>query len=261
MPINNLTKFDSTDPKKDSLDLTKFDSDIKGDKVLSSPTTLTRDRSIDVDRSYLDKNIPFGTDLIEHRAAAQSTLDKWGHGIIKGISTFSTASGETLGAIGGGIVGGALTALGNDFDSDIVFKNPIVEFFSHVNDRVKERNPNYASQAEINSSVLSNMATANFWSDKFLDGLGFLASALVVGGGAAGIGAKTGLANLGKLGTGLNTFQAALVGRVGESAIEANDTYEQTVESLKEARKEGNNNYTDDEIESIAKDSRASTFG
>lgn len=219
-----------------------------------------QDNIIGIDKTDLDENLPFGTDIHESRAAAQSTLSKWGSGLMKGVSTFATASGQTVGIVGGGIVATSMAALGNDFDSDIVFKNPVVEFFAHVNDKIVERNPNYYSQAEENASVLSNMATANFWSDKFINGVGFMASALVTGAGAAGLGVKLGLGAT-KLGAGINTFQAAVIGRMGESGIEANDTYEQTIQTLKAARQAGENNYSDEEIEEFAKDARGTAFG
>jgi len=229
--------------------------------LLTQPSTLTDDRSVGVDNTLLDLNRPFHMDLNEHRAQRQTTMDKWISGGIKGVSTLVTATGESFGAIGGGIVAGTMVALGDDWDSDIVFKNPVLTFFKELNEDIKERNPNYYSEAEMNDSVLANLATHNFWSDKFLDGLGFLGSALLTGLGAASVGAKLGLAGAGKIGAGLNSIQAAIAGRTGESAIEANETYERVIEELKEKRKLGENNLSDTEIEERAKTARASTFG
>jgi len=214
-----------------------------------------------IDHSFLDVETPFGISLPEQRAKNQTTTDKWLSGGIKGLSTFVTATGQTAGAVGGGIAATAMMALGNDFDSDLMFKNPVLDFFAKWNETVKERNPNYYSEAEVNASVIAGMGTANFWSDKFLDGVGFMASAIMTGYGAAKFGAQLGINVAGKIGSGFNTLQAALVGRTGESAIEANDAYEQTLEKLKASRLLGEHNLTDEEIEDRAKDARAATFG
>jgi len=260
-PLKEINALDgATDPKVDPKDtLKEINTFVGGNRV--SPGSAMADAQVGIDHSYLDKETPFGISLPEQRAKNQSTTDKWLSGGIKGLSTFVTATGQTVGAVGGGIAATAMSALGNDFDSDLVFKNPVLEFFADWNTTVKERNPNYYSQAEMNDSVLENMATANFWSDKFLDGVGFMASAIMTGYGAAKFGAAVGLNIASKAGSGFNTFQAALIGRTGESAIEANDAYEQTLEKLKDARAQGKNNYTDEEIEDLSKDARAATFG
>lgn len=230
------------------------------------PGRIQQGRTIDdsikgIDHSFLNVETPYGISIDEQRAKNQTTTDKWLSGGIKGLSTFVTATGQTVGAVGGGIAATAMMALGNDFDSDLMFKNPVLEFFAKWNETVKERNPNYYSQAEMNASVIEGMATANFWSDKFLDGVGFMASAIMTGYGAAKFGAQLGINIASKIGSGFNTMQAALVGRTGESAIEANDAYEQTLDRLKATRLLGEHNLTDDEIEDKAKDARAATFG
>ena len=258
----------STDPKPKP-DLTLYGPKHFTGNVLSSPTTLTRDRSIDLDQTHLDENTIYGTSLNEGRAAAQTTGDKWASGIYKGVTTFATATGETAGVVAGGIAALGMTALGNPWDSDTVFKNPIVSYFADLNDRIAELNPNYYSEAEHNASVLSNMATANFWSDKVMNGIGFMASAILTAGGAAKIGTKLGLKAVGSstkiagmsVSEGVNTLQAGIIGRMGESGIEANETYENTIATLEAARKDGTNNFTDAEIEEMAKDARAATFG
>ena len=267
-PDLSLYNSVSTDPKpKPNLKL--YGPKNYTDNVLSSETSLTRDRSIGLDQTHLDERAIYGTSLNEGRAAAQTTGDKWASGIYKGITTFATATGETAGVVGGGLAAIGMTALGNECDSDTVFKNPIVSYFADLNERIVELNPNYYSEAEHNASVLSNMGTANFWSDKVMNGIGFMASALVTAGGAAKIGAKLGLKAVGSatkisgmsVSEGVNTLQAGIIGRMGESGIEANETYEQTLQTLEAARKAGTNNFTDEQIEDMAKDARAATFG
>ena len=253
-----------TEPNLQNYGPSKF-----SDNVFSSETTLTRDRSIDLDQTHLDENTIVGTSLNEGRAAAQTTADKWASGIYKGVTTFATATGETAGVVLGGIAAVGMTALGNEWDSDTVFKNPIVSYFADLNERIVELNPNYYSEAEHNASVLSNMGTANFWSDKVMNGIGFMASAMLTAYGAAGIGAKLGLKAVGSatklsklsISEGVNTLQAGIIGRMGESGIEANEAYETAISTLETARKEGTNNFTDTEIEEMAKDARAATFG
>lgn len=226
-----------------------------------TPTDVAFNRAHYYDTSHLDTNIPYGYDINEIRALNQSIGEKWLYGGVKAGVTAVSAVGTTIGAIGGAAVAGTLAALGDPFDADIVFKNPVINALNAFKDEVALRNPHYKTQEEIGESVFANMTKANFWSDQFLDGVGFLASAVLTGAGVANIGVKAGIANLGKYAAGVNEFAAAAIGRVGESVIEANDAYDKTADLLRQRRRDGEINLSDEQIDERAKGARAATFG
>ena len=230
--------------------------------------------------SKYDKGALYGTNINERRANQQTIADKWVNGLGKAISTAVTSTGEGLGVL----VGGIPAILSGD--SDVAFKNPIVNFFSEAQDAVDKSLPNYQSEAEQNNSLLEDLGTANFWSDKFLRGAGYMAGNLIPATGIMKVGkafktailankaGELGIASnlikevpklnrLAKIIDGGSALTASVVGRVGESALEANDVYEQVVADLTQKRDAGLPEFqlTDEQIEDRAKDARISTFG
>ncbi len=221
----------------------------------------TRDNNVhDIDVSkysdYLTGGVFDNQYLDEARARKQSSGEKWLHGLGKAGSTAITSMGEGLGILGGGIAAIATQ------DSDTVFKNPVVEFFSSIQEDVNEALPNYYTIEEQNNNVLQNLATANFWSDKFMSGVGFAASSFIPAIGIAKLGSGLKAAMSIAKGTkaamvvdGMTNLTGAVIGRIGESGIEANGAYDEIYNNL---IKQG---ATPERADALAKDARLKVFG
>lgn len=230
--------------------------------------------------SKYDKGTVYGTNINENRANEQTIADKWVNGLGKALSAAFTSTGEGLGVL----IGGLPAILSGN--SDLAFKNPVVNFFNEAQDVVDKSLPNYQSEAEQNNSLLEDLTTANFWSDKFLRGAGIMAGNIIPATSImkAGKAFKTAIlaSKAGELGIASNLIKevpklnriakiidgssaltASVVGRVGESALEANDVYDQVVNDLIQKREAGLPEFqlTDEQIENRAKQARMNTFG
>lgn len=197
--------------------------------------------------SKYDKGALYGTNINESRANQQTITDKWLNGLGKATGVALTSTGEGIGVILGGIP--AILA----GDSDLAFKNPVVNFFSQTQESIDKSLPNYQSEGEQNNSLLEDLGTANFWSDKFLRGAGYMAGNLIPAttimkaGKAfktAVLASKANKLNLAnnivkKIIDGSTTVTASIVGNVGESALEANDAYDQIKNDLLQKKDAG----------------------
>lgn len=212
----------------------------------------------------------------EYLADQQGNLAKIGNTIGQGVGTFLTATASSLGAIGGAVAGIGAEAVdlgleGDQFSGmDIMLNNPVMQGINQIDKSIKEDLlPTYYSQEQQNSILSAATATDG------INGLGFLLSAILPGaavtkalGGVSKIGQ---LAKLGKLeqiadkavkmGTmkvdeaaklvaygnmmkNVPAVTGAIVGRLGESAMEANGTYDQLISqgvSEEEAKKQRDN--------------------
>jgi len=239
----------------------------------------------------------------EDRARNQSGFGKFAKSFGQAGGTFLTTVASTAGVLAGLAYAPVNEAM-NEGDQDTmgdVFANPLVKAISDVDKYIKEDlMPVYYTKEQQNTIFSASTGT------DLLNGLGFLASALVPN---AMIGKVFGnlvkAVNAGKLGklTGMlddavangvikvdeagkmaglvnaiNTtgnVTGALVSRLGESAIEANDSYETIVGTLKNKRNEAlqqvrdygyadnpnDLNLTDEEIKKIATEQRNNVFG
>ena len=230
--------------------------------------------------SKYDKGALYGTNINESRANQQTITDKWLNGLGKATGVALTSTGEGIGVILGGIP--AILA----GDSDLAFKNPVVNFFSQTQKSIDKSLPNYQSEGEQNNSLLEDLGTTNFWSDKFLRGAGYMAGNLIPATGImkAGKAFKTAVLaskanklnlasnivkdvskvnNLSKIIDGGTTVTASIIGNVGEAALEANDAYDQIKNDLLQKKDAGIPEFqlSDEQIEDRAKDGRMATFG
>lgn len=238
----------------------------------------------------------------EERAQKQGSLAKIGNTIGQGAGTFLTATASSLAAVGGAATAlGAEIATGGEAEGmDIMLNNPVMQGINTLDKAIKEDFlPTYYTK-EQQASILS-AATAT----DGINGLGFLLSAILPGaavtkslGGLSKIGqmAKLGkleevaskavrmgtmkadeaakLVTFGKYMKEIPAVTGAIVGRLGESAMEANGTYEDLKGSLTAERDkarydlenygETDNpdlvNLSDDEIEKRAKSGRDNVF-
>ena len=138
---------------------------------------------------YAEYNValnPFN-DWNEERAQNQSTTQKWMNGLSKaGLTTLGSVYENTVGVLAG--VGSMMTG-GSYYD------NFVGRQVDEMNTWAQSALPNYYTKAEQNGSLLSGMATANFWADKFAGGLGYTLGSIAtmwLGTGELGLSAKLG---------------------------------------------------------------------
>lgn len=140
-----------------------------------------------------------GVNSEERYAQQQSTLDKWGNGLIKmvGLAGTTFLSGTV------GLINGIGSYMGSGRFADL-YDNSITRSMDEANKWMEDALPNYYTKQETDASWYSpdNILTANFWSDKVLKNLGFSIGA--IGGGFAwgsllkGIGLTNRLVQAGK---------------------------------------------------------------
>ncbi len=214
---------------------------------------------------YLGKRTPLSTDQWDdERARNQGGFEKVLRSTGQMAGTFGTSLASGVAALGSGIVAlGAEAATGGEAQGmDIFLNNPVMKGISEYDKFLKEDLlPTYYTK-EQQESVLSAATGTDL-----LNGIGFMASALVpnafVMKAFGGLSKMAAASKAGKLIPVLEAAEkageitnierqvlsktaqffdkagpvtGALVGRIGESAIEANGVYEQTLESLKAQR-------------------------
>lgn len=194
----------------------------------------------------------------------QSRWNKAVRGFGKVGSTALTSLGE-----GAGVILGAIPAIAEQ-DSDLAFKNPVVNYFSALQEEADANTMSYKPTDYANRSLLGRLSELSFWTDEFASGVGFLASALLPQAAIAKAGKVARLsllANYGEKATAasnairvMTPLAAVTVGRVSESGIEANQVYDTIIEQLQQERSEGKNNLTNQEIIEEAKLGRMRTF-
>jgi polyhydroxyalkanoate synthesis regulator phasin len=243
----------------------------------------------------------------DDRAKAQNGFAKFGNSVGQMIGTFGTALASTVTALGSGVVALGAEAVdaslleGDQVDGmDIFLNNPIMKGINDFDKFLKEDIlPTYYTKEQQESLFSASTGT------DLLNGIGFLASNILPNaavGKLFGSWAKVvALNNVGKLTPALEALvQAgklttqelaiisktagriskagpmvgAVVGRLGESAIESYDTYESTKELLTAERDKAKyelDTYgitdnpklaelTDTDIEQKAKDARGNVF-
>ena len=238
----------------------------------------------------------------DERAKKQSGFAKFGNSVGQGVGTFGTAIGSTFGVLAGlpyAAIHEAITP-GDQDTFDDVLANPIVKGFADIDSYIKnEALPTYYTKQQ--QEDIFSAATGT----DVLNGVGFLLSAVVPSGAIGKVFGKLGTAvqasKLGKLtpilqdavkagtisieeagvATGLvnviektGALTGAVVGRLGESAMERNDSYNQIKSELFAKREEANNDIkrfgettnkeylslTDEEIENRAKSQADNVF-
>ncbi len=139
--------------------------------------------------SYTKYGVPLNpfVDWNEERAQRQSTGQKWVNGLTKaGITTLGALYENTVGVIAG---------LGSLAMGDSYYDNFVGRQVDEMNEWSQKNLPNYYTKAEQNASVLESLGTANFWADKFANGLGYTVGSIAtmfLGVGELGLSAKLG---------------------------------------------------------------------
>jgi hypothetical protein len=162
---------------------------------------------------------PFGEDWNEIRANNQGVGEKIGRGLLKMGTTMGGAIAEnTIGVVSGL----ASLATGGTYADNAVGRS-----VDEMNEWMAENLPHYYTQKEMDPdrSVLASLGTANFWTDKFANGLGYslgsLATVWLTGG--EGLIAK----GIGAAGKGIATMgEAASVAKVATTGEKLKKIYE-----------------------------------
>lgn len=221
------------------------------------------------------------------RALRQSFADKLANGLLKAGATAATTALEPFVNLFYGIPKFFFDT--QEFNS--IFDNEITQSFDSFNDYMRENFPNYYTKAEQNSSLFGGMLYQNFWTDKFLNGVGFLAGAALSGGVAAraisstakiissgqkGLRSLSTVANktddaIKSLTEASNLIQfnkktaaaASVLTAIGESGIEGRHAAKEFYEDIIHKRDSGDPKYanlTDEDIKNLSKDVGNSTF-
>jgi hypothetical protein len=162
---------------------------------------------------------PFGEDWNEIRANNQGVGEKLGRGVLKMGTTMSGAIAENTIGIFSGL---ASMATGGTYADNAVGRS-----VDEMNEWMAENFPHYYSQKEQDPdrSAFEALGTANFWTDKFANGLGYSLGSLAtvwLTGGTGVIGRGVGL-----VGKGMATLgEAAAVGKVASTGEKLKKIYE-----------------------------------
>jgi hypothetical protein len=132
--------------------------------------------------NYIDYGVPLaaGYDWDEIRARNQGVGEKLGRGLVKmGVTAAGSAIESTIGFVAG---------LGSMASGGTYADNAVGRTVDKTNEWFRENLPHYYTQAEMSPdrNILDTIGTANFWTDKFANGLGYslgsIATAYLTGG-------------------------------------------------------------------------------
>lgn len=128
-------------------------------------------------------NIEQAQNLQEFRGYTQTVGDKWGNGLIKfGGKTLTNVVGSTIG-LGYGIYSGIRDGEFNSF-----YNNEFARGIDDINKYMDGALPNHYTVEERNKGLWDQMGTANFWSDQVMNGMSFVAGAVMTEMLTAGLG-------------------------------------------------------------------------
>jgi hypothetical protein len=127
--------------------------------------------------NYIDYGVPLaaGFDWDEIRARNQGVGQKLGRGLVKmGVTAVGAVAENTIGFVAG---------LGSMASGGTYADNPVGRTVDKTNEWFRENLPHYYTQAEMSPDreILDTMGTANFWTDKFANGLGYSLGSIATG--------------------------------------------------------------------------------
>ena len=201
------------------------------------------------------------------RGENQGALDSWKNGVVKNVGKFALITGDTASQLLYGLPSAIATGKLSE-----LYNNEISQGIDELSKKLDEVLPNYYTDEERNN-ILDSISSSNFWADKALNGVAYMASAILTGkaiSGAVGAGLKgviggeaVGLAKsessvikelLKKSGwldqktPFIQEQLGSLLGSISESGTEARETYNSVKENLtksKLAKKQANGDFSD----------------
>lgn len=159
------------------------------------------DTVLDLPNEFYDATVEaqeaiYASELEEARAQEQSNGEKLLAGLGRAVAKTGAEFGKGLGYIGGGVA-----AIFTQ-DVDDIVNNAFVNAFESMDEAAKEAMPVHARREVTNGSLARQLWSPEFWATEAADGIGFMASSILLGGGlgavSKGLGASKGLANLGR---------------------------------------------------------------
>jgi hypothetical protein len=227
-------------------------------------------------------NAAFGKEALDDsRARQQDNVEKIRNGINKGIITAVGSIAESTIGLADGLVEATVGNKGVDG----LYDNVVGQGIDTVNKWAQENLPTYYTQAQkdmgLESAIPFSGNAVNFWSDKFLNGAGYLAGAYLAGLGLSKMFsvAKLASAEISLAGSIDDIQKAVQAGKSvaitqaakqlgisaimahGESSMEARGIKNEITEKLLSERDKGYNKYTDDEIEELANSGGNTGYG
>ena len=189
--INPLTGLAKATPSKDTDDINPLTGQPRSNKSQynnNPAATINTTGYSDPITTYQKYGVALrpGVDWNEARAQRQSRTEKWLNGGAKAIVTTAGAVAEnTVGFVTG--IGSALY----HWDASKLYDNPVGRAIDKMNHAAQEAMPNYYTKREQDAEGLASLGYANFWADKFLNGLGYAAGSIATVGLTGGAGLAT----------------------------------------------------------------------
>ena len=168
--INPQTNLQQEEPVTKGITIEKGNASYAGSGILEKypydSMNFTNIYKDDISE-YAKYNVPttryFNWD--EERAKNQGTGEKWVRGLAKaGVTTLGAVAENTLGVAFG---------IGEMVSGGAYYDNFIGQNVDKMNEAMRERFPNYRTQAELEASTWQKLGTANFWADTVMNGLGY----------------------------------------------------------------------------------------
>jgi effector-binding domain-containing protein len=202
-------------------------------------------------QSQYDTGLLPGMDINEYRADQQTWSDKLGNGMVNMASSAFTGALESTVGLGVGITQALIEG-----DKSKIWNNEFGQWLDQFNEATRELAPFYQTEEEQNMSLAASLGTSNFWFDKVLGGAGYTIGSLAASYGLSKVFSLAGVASKGLVTTaddamGILARDASKVSKLGvtelakqtaigslmahgESAMEARQTYTETLKFLEE---------------------------
>ena len=196
--------------------------------------------------------------LDDYRAINTPWYKNFGNGLASRTLSIIPKIGQTVGAMAGltKYTADLLGVTGDEHNFETVYNNSISKAMSDMDQSLRDEFPVYATNYYNSNDFFKKISTQKFWFDDAFNGLAFLGSAWATGGATIG-----GLTKLG-LSRGMAMGLGTLANTVGESAMEAKDTYDSIVQQLTDLKDaDGNPLYTPEEVKQKAATGALNTFG
>lgn len=149
--------------------LAPIEGPVPGGGFVATGLVMPNVQTADSLSSYAEYNVPLSPfiDLDEERARRQTRTEKWANGAAKMLTTAGAAAAD--GTIG------VLYGLGSVLNGGSYYDNEFGRGVDEFNEWMQKELPNYYTEQEQSAEGWRSMGYANFWADKALNGVGYMA--------------------------------------------------------------------------------------